>query len=50
MHITVQINYDLQYFTIQLSDYMNASTEPEFVALINCMEYLMHYPHEPIIY
>ena len=28
MHINVQTRYDIQYLTMQLSGYMNASTEP----------------------
>ena len=50
MNITVQTCYDLQYLTIQLSGYMNASTEPAFLALKHGMEYLMHHPHEPIMH
>ena len=33
-----------------LSCYINAPTEPEFIALRHIMEYLMHHPHEPIMY
>ena len=29
---------------------MNAPTEPAFLSLRNGMEYLLHHPHEPIIY
>ena len=50
MHITVQNCYDLQYLTMRLSGYMNAPTEPEFLALKHGMEYLIHYPHELIMY
>ena len=50
MHITVQTSYDLQYLTICLSVYMNTPTEPTFLALVHGMEYLMHHPHEPIMY
>ena len=50
MHITVQTHYDLQYITMRLSGYMNAPTEPEFVALKHGMEYLIHHTHEPIMY
>ena len=50
MHITVQTHYDLQYFTMRLSGYMNYPIDPEFFDLIHVMEYLMHHPHEPIIY
>ena len=38
MHITVQNCYDLQYLTMRLSGYMNAPTEPEFIALKHGME------------
>ena len=50
MHITVRTCYDLQYLTMQLIGYMNAPTEPSFFSLKHGMEYLMHHPHEPIIY
>ena len=50
MHITIQIRYDIQYLTMRLSGYMNAPTEPTFLAFKNGMEYLMHHPHEPIMY
>ena len=33
MYITVQTRYDIQYLTMQLSGYMNAPTEAEFLAL-----------------
>ena len=49
MHITVQNHYDLQYLTICLSGYMNATTEPYLISLKHSMEYLMHNPHESII-
>ena len=29
---------------------MNSPTQPEFIAIRHGMEYLMHQPHEPIIY
>ena len=50
MNITVQTCYYLQYVTIWLIDYMNSPTEPYFIALIQGMEYLMHHPHEPVMY
>ena len=50
MHITVKTSYDLQYLTMRLSGYINSPAEPAFVALRHGMEYLMHHPHEPIIY
>ena len=50
MHITVQTHYDLQYIIMRLSDYMNAPTEPDILDLKYGMEYLMHHPHEPIMY
>ena len=50
MYITVQTRYNIQYLTMRLSGYMNAPTEPDFLALRHGMEYLMHHPHETIIY
>ena len=50
IHITVQTFYDIQYITIRLSVYMNDPIEPEFLAFGHGMEYLMHHPHETIIY
>ena len=50
MHITVQTGYDLQYFIMHLSDYMNAPTEPSFIALRHGMKYLMHHAHEHIMF
>ena len=50
MHITVQTWYDLQYLTMRLSDYMNAPEEPALLAIKHGMEYLIHYPHELIMY
>ena len=50
MNITVQTCYDLQYLTMCLSSYMNASTEPDVLALKHGMEYFMHNPHEPTMY
>ena len=38
------------YLTVRLSGYTNAPTEPAFLALGQDMEYLMHHPHEPIMY
>ena len=35
---------------MSLSCYMNAPTESTFLALRHGMEYLMHQPHEPIMY
>ena len=50
MHITFQTFCDLQYLTMLLSVYTNAPTEPDFIAFKHGMEYLMHHPHEPIMY
>ena len=50
MHITFQTCYDLQYLTMHLSGYINAPTEPVFLALKRGMEYLMHHSHELIMY
>ena len=50
MHITRKTRYGLQYLTIQPSGYMNALTEPSFLALKHGMEYFMYHPHEPIMY
>ena len=35
---------------MNLSGYMNAPTEPAFLALTDDMDYLMYHLHEPIIY
>ena len=50
MHITVQTRYDLQYLAMSISGYMNAPTEPSFLALKNDMEYITDHKHEPIMY
>ena len=50
MHITVQTRYDIQYLTMSLIGYINAPTEPAFIALKNGMEYIMHHPHESIMW
>ena len=50
MHITVENCYGLQYLTMRISGYMNAPTETALLALKNGMEYIMHHPHEPIMY
>ena len=50
MHITVQTCCDLQYLTMRLSGYINATTEPVFLAIRHGMEYIMHHPHLSIIY
>ena len=50
MHITVQTRYDIQYLIMRLSGYINAPTEPAFLALRHGMEYFMYQPHEPITY
>ena len=50
MNITVKTLYALKCLTMRLSGYMNDPTEPEFIALRHSMEYLMHHPHEPIMY
>ena len=49
MHITVQTFYYLQYLIVCLSGYMNSSTQPDFISIKNCMEYLMHHTNEPIM-
>ena len=33
-----------------LSDYMNAPIKSDFIDLKHGMEYLIHHPHEPIMY
>ena len=43
MQINVQNCYDIQYLTMRLSGYMNAPTEPTFIAPKHGMEYLMHH-------
>ena len=49
MHITFQTRYDLQYLIMRLSGYINAPTEPDFIAIKYGIECLMHHPHECII-
>ena len=50
MQITAQTRYNLQYLTMCLSGYMNAPTEPAFIALRHVMKNLIHHPHEFIMY
>ena len=50
MNITAQTRYDIQYITMRLSGYMNATTETEFIALRHGILYLMHQQNEPSIY
>ena len=50
IHITIQALYDIKYITMSLSGYINYPIEPEFLALRYGMEYIMHPPHEPILY
>ena len=50
MHITVQTCYDLQYLTIKLSGYINSPEEHTFINIKHGIEYLIHHPHEPIMY
>ena len=50
MYITVQTHCDIQYLTMQPSGYMNAQKKPAYIALKHGIEYLMHHPHEPIMY
>ena len=50
MNINVQTFYDLKYLTMLLSVYMNTPTEPDSIALKHGMEYIIHHPHEPIMY
>ena len=35
---------------MRLIQYINAPAEPAFLSLTYGMEYLMHHPHEPIVY
>ena len=35
---------------MSISVYMNAPIDPELLALRHGMKYIMHHPHEPIIY
>ena len=35
---------------MRLSGYMDYPTKPYLIAIIYGMEYLMHHPHEPIMY
>ena len=50
MYITVQTCYDLQYITMDPSGNINVPTEPDFLALVYGIKYLMHHSHEPIMY
>ena len=50
MHITFQTCYDLQYYTMLLNGFLDAPTEPASIYLKHGMKYLMHHPHEPIMY
>ena len=50
IHITVKTCYDFQYLTMHLSGYMNSPTEPALISLKHSIEYLMHHPHETIMY
>ena len=50
MHITVQTLYGIKYLTLSLSGHMNAPTEPDFLDLKYDIEYLIHHPHEIIMY
>ena len=45
MHITVQTRYDLHYLIMRFSGYMNAPTEPAYLALKHGVEYLMRHPN-----
>ena len=38
MHITLQTHFDLQYLTMLPSGYINAPTEPDFLALKHVVE------------
>ena len=50
MHMMFQTRYELQYLTLRLIGYMNAPSETAFLALYQFMDYIMHHPHEPIMY
>ena len=50
MHIPDQKFYELQYLTMRLCGYMNFPIRSAFLAIRHSMEYIMHYPHEQIIY
>ena len=50
MYFTVQTRYNIQYLTMSLSGYINSPKEPAFLDLRNGMEYIMHHPHESILY
>ena len=50
IQITIQTRYDIQYITMRLSDYMNAPEEHAFIAFKHGMKYIIHHPHEPIMY
>ena len=50
VYITVQTCYGIQYPIMRIIGYMNAPTEPSSISLKHDMEYIMHHPHEPIVY
>ena len=50
MDITENTHYDLQYLTVCISGYMNDPTQPALLDIRYGMEYLMHHPHEPVMY
>ena len=47
MHINVQNNYDIQYLTMRMSCYMNAPTEPDFLALKHALGVLNMAMYQP---
>ena len=49
MQITFQVCYDILYFTMCLSGYMNDPTKPTFLDFKHCMEYPMEHQYTPIL-
>ena len=50
MHITTISRLDLSYASMRFSGYMACPNDPIFSALHNCLCYLFHHPHLPIMY
>ena len=50
MQIIVWTLYDLWTLTMRIIGYIYSSTGPGSFSLIHGMEYIMHHPHEPIMY
>eukprot|EP00957_Ditylum_brightwellii_P093778 7140162-Ditylum_brightwellii.AAC.1 len=49
-YVIQRTHIDTGYATMRLSGYMAAPNKPIFDALHQCMAYLYHHPHKPIMY